>query len=202
MSKIKKDAVVAITGNKKNNSTAIIISALEKKAGPIVKKLIAIARIDSQKDFDFAAELVKNLKELRKLADTEEKTITVPLEQAKKAAIAHFKPFKEKVAKAEEETKKLMQEFVLRQDRQIEKAAKDLESNKIKKVETYVNKTRSLEVHSAYASVRSTRKAVIVNEKLIPREYMEPNMKAINEAMKANKAIPGVEYKVEKGISI
>lgn len=73
--------------------------------------------INSQSDFDYVADLLKKLKAGMKDIESDRSSLTAPLEAAKKAIIAEFKPFQDWAGGIEAMAKKAMNAWLDRQER-------------------------------------------------------------------------------------
>lgn len=183
-------------------SAAVVVSSLQKEAKPLFKKLYAVGKIDNQSDYEFAGALVKELKDLAKQADNKEKSITKPLDEAKKNTIELFKPFKEEVAGVETKIKLEMSVFYEKNKNKQLKLEQDMDSGKIKNMSTFVRKHNALTVSSGSASARTLKELVIVNDKKIPREFLMPDEAKIKAAFKAGEEVPGCEWRDKTSIAI
>ena len=65
-----------------------------------------------------------------------------------------------------------------------------------------MNKVAKLTTENNAASIRKVWKAVITNEKLIPREFLVPDTAKIVEHCKKGGTLPGVEWKQVDSIAI
>lgn len=171
-------------------SAAVVVQSLQKQATPLFKKL-EVVKIDSQEEYDRAGKLVKELKEMAKVADQKEKAITNPLNEALKETKALFKPFKDRVAEVELQTKAGMNQFLIKQEAATKKLEEKFERGDIKKVSTLVAKKEELQVQSANSKVRKVKVLKIVDASAIPREYLEPNESAIKAALLEGKKVKG-----------
>lgn len=182
-------------------SAAVVMAAIEKKATPLFKRL-ADAAISSSKDFDKLAADLSELKELSKLADAEQKTITNPLNEALKATRAHFKPFIDRVAEVEGLKKIEMRHFLLNQAKASKALEAKLESGEIKKVSTLVRKQAELAITTSHAQVRRVWTLTIVDAKKIPREFLVPDEQCIREAFKAGRDVAGCKWEQIETVAI
>lgn len=184
-------------------NVAVVIQSLEKQAKPISKKLEKLTAIKTQDNYDAAALLMKELKSLSKTAEKEMKTITDPINEALRATRQHFKPFMDRIAAIERETKTLMLQFVEQQKRLSQKVDEDFESGKIKRVRTFAARKAQTEVkNSPAAKVRKVWTLEIENESVIPREYLMPDTAKITEALRAGKTVKGCAYIQKETIAI
>lgn len=194
--KISKESKEAV-------STEIIIASVEQKAKGAFAKLKRITRIDSQEDVEVASNQVKVLKELAKEADTQKTGITDPIYQSIERIEELFKPFADKVKKADTDLKTLILDYAERQEKKLQQAQEDFKDGKIKKVSTFTEKTSALQVGSAGAAkFKNVSQLFITDVKKIPLEYMVPDETKIKEALKAGKKVPGAEMRKVKKVSI
>jgi len=182
-------------------NTAVVVASLEKLAAPTIRKVTDL-KIRTKDDYELAATLISKLKELSKQAEVEEKRITTPLNEARKATRAHFKPFQNRVAEIENKTKMDMLEFLETLKKLSAKAEQDFENGKIKKVSTIVGKMADLRVDNGTAQVRKVWKLFIDNPDLVPRGYCMPDEAVIKEAMKNGNPVAGCRYEQVDSIAI
>jgi hypothetical protein len=196
---------LSVVENKKVSeavSTAVVIQSLEKKAKPVFKKLESIDSITTVEDNERAAEQLKFLKVLAQEADAQQKEITDPLEQAKKATIKLFKPFKDRVAEMETTIKLKMSNFLTLQKKKEVKLLEDFDNGKIKNVSTFTKKSQELQITSNVMQVRKVWTVEVENENEIPREYLVPDMEKIKQAFKDGKKVKGAKYFQKETIAI
>lgn len=182
-------------------STQVVIASIEKKAGKHLNQLTGLP-IKSKEDYELKAIALKELKSYRKEAEVQEATIAAPLKKAWDATKQLFKPFYTKVDNAELLTKKSMLTFIAEQDVKIKKLEAKFEKGEIKKVNTLLDKKSSLTIISNASSVRVTKELVIVDEKVIPREYLIPDLAKIKAALKNGVAVSGCKLDYKKGLAI
>jgi hypothetical protein len=181
----------------------VIVATLEKKHAKTFKALSTVSAIRNQEEFDYAAECVRVLKDAAKLAKVEERKITDPLTEALDATRDLFRPFYSKVNDAETTIKLLMSVYMEENKKKIELLEEKVANGEIKNISTFVNKVAKLTIENNAASIRKVWKAQITNEKLIPRQFLVPNVQAIVEHLKKGGApIPGVEWKQVESIAI
>lgn len=188
------------TVNKTN--TAIVLSNLEKKASPLFKKLSQIGNINSQDSFDNAAALVKQLKELGKLAEVQKRTMLEPVKETEKRIREHFKPFETKLLEIETAIKLQMSIFLEDNKKKLAKIDEEFGNGKIKKIGTYTNKVNDLQVQSTSAQIRKVKKLEIYSAKDIPAEYLVPDEDKIMAALKQGKEVPGCRIVIVENIAI
>lgn len=188
--------------NKQQTANAMIVAqSLQKQANPKFLQINKIS-IDTQEDYQAAAKLLSELKELGKLALGEQEKFTKPINELLKVTRSHFKPFFDKIAMLEEAKKAEMVAFLNKQEAEAKKLEKKFEEGGIKKVSTFMRKQEELQTTSEDAVVRRKKVLKIVSEKKIPREYLVPNEALIMAALKDGKSVPGCELAEEKIIAI
>ena len=177
------------------------LTKLEKQANDV--------KIESAEDNVKAIDLRAQLKEAGSKIKNTKESITKPLNEALKNARELFKPVEELYEKAESiiAGKLLAYNQKIREEAAKEEAriAADLEKGKIKKLETAERRIENIErventTHGniGKAQVRAIQKVRIINEALLPREYLEPNNVAIRRDALGGKSIPGVEVYTEE----
>ena len=179
---------------------AIVLRSLEVEAQPLFKKLKAITSIESQDDYDRALTLTKNLKELARLAKEKEQSFTIPLNDLIKKARELFKPFTTMVEATEANVKVLMLEYVKQQQDALKELEEDFSTGKIKRVSTFANK--AAEFSAKKSGNRKVWKAVCVEERITPREYLVPDMQAITNALKSGHKVTGWSWEQVDQIAI
>lgn len=197
--KIEKSDGKIVPFTKDQVSTEVVVASLEKQAKPLEKKLMSYSKITTQEDYDTAAALMKQLKELSKQADEKEKEITEPLKGVIKKAIALFKPFKDKVASTEVTLKLAMSIFVEGKKATTAKLEQQVTSGKIG-IAKFTEKTAELSAKSSFVKERSVKVLVIEDIAKIPREYMVPDEVKIKKALKMGMKVSGC--KLEEQISL
>lgn len=198
-----KTKAVAIPKEKSDRvNTAVVLSSLEKKAAPLFKRLHAIAAIKTRESFDLAANLVKQLKEIGKISESEKRSILEPLKETEKRIREHFKPFETKLLEVETQTKLQMSLFLENSKKKLAKVDEAFEEGKIKRVGTYTSKVAELQVQSNSAQIRKVKKLSIYSLKDIPAEYLMPDEDKIMAALKQGKEVPGCRIVLVDNIAI
>jgi hypothetical protein len=183
-------------------NTLVVFKSIEKKSMPLKKKVTDLV-IKSQKDFDLAGQILKQLKDLDKSAKAEEAKIADPLKEALAATKLHFKPFHDSVAQIEADTKGKMIQFMNKQQAEQVKLAEKVESGEIKKASTFLRKSEELNVSgSVNTKLRKIKKLVISKESLIPREYLIPDETKIKLALEAGVKVPGCRIDLVDNLAI
>lgn len=180
------------------------ISKLENQANAFT--------ITTAEEYAASADLIAKLKEAGSAIKTKKESITKPLTEALNNARDLFKPIEQQFANAESIIKAKILTYKRKIDEEARakeaKIAADLESGKIKKMETAERKMEAVARVAPTTrgsvgeiQVRKVKKVRIVNESLIPREYLEPNMVAIRRDALGGKQIAGVEVYDEETVA-
>ena len=168
--------------------------------------------IATKGDFDAGADLLHQVKETKNFLTSRKEEITRPLMNALASVRDFFKPFESAYAEAEKTIKAKMLAYQVAEEERIEKEkeriAKRIDKGTMK-AETAINKLENLGSANTAASgavgkvtTRTLTKIRIINETLIPREYMSPNLPLITEAiLRKGVEIQGVEKYTEKVIA-
>ena len=190
------------SSKKETINTAIVVKSLEKQAKPLIDKLGKLDKIKTQEDYKKAGELLKQLKEIGKIALVEEEKFTIPLKGLLKTTQEHFKPFKDNQVLVETNIKSAMLLYVAARDAKVEKLEQDFDAGKIKKIDTYLKKSQSILSSNEYVQERKKTIVVITSMEKIPLKYLEPNLKLIKEALEAGKEVPGAKLDQEVVLAI
>lgn len=181
-------------------STAVVAKSLEKEAAPLFKKLSTITKIKNDQDCENAGVMVKELKALSKTADAKMALIINPMKESIKQTQILFKPFTDQVADVEATIKAMMVEFIDAKKTKVVALEEKVESGQVS-IKSYAKKVEQLTSFTG-GSKREIKVTVITNDKLIPREYLVPDMVAIGIALKAGVVIPGCKLETKTSIAI
>lgn len=183
-----------------------------KEIAPVKAKvnqaLVAVRGIviKTPEDFEAGVELGNKIKLVAKAVTQRKEAITKPLNEALRSARDLFRPLETDLGTAETELKskmlafkeaerKALAETQAKAEARVEKGTMKSETA-LKKVqgakEAMTDKTVRTEGGAKATEVKYTE-YVIVDESLIPREYLVPDMVKIKEAMKSGKPVAGVE---------
>lgn len=166
--------------------------------------------IKTNDDMPIATDLLGRIKSIgKKITETKE-TITKPLNEALKNARSFFSPVESEYEKAERIVKTKMLDF---QRAETIRAAKKAESF-VKKVEegkmTFEKASEKMNavapkkvVESEHSTVqfRTVKEVVVVDEKLVPRDYLVLDMVKIRKVALAGVEIPGVKVEEKQTIA-
>jgi hypothetical protein len=169
--------------------------------------------IDTQTKYDFCADLLKQVKNRATLLDTKRKERTKPLDDVKAIIMADFKQLIEPLIQFETDVKKKMIEFILEQQRLRDEEQKRLDAEAMKKIKEtgeseavvpIVNAPiKTVRTGTSTSTIKENWQVVIVDESLIPREYMTPDLKKLTACAKAGvRDVPGVRYENVGSLSI
>ena len=184
---IKKDAEV---------SAAVVLKSITMGAKPIQKKLTDI-KVETHEDFILAGELLKDLKNKRKLAEEKKKAITEPLMKALQEVRSLFSPFEKLVDALEKEVKDKMLIWYNETERNKQKLIKAYEDDK--PIDKLIKKP--IDNSSQYSQAR-TKKVYHYDLNLIPKKYLMPDEHKIKSAITAGLTVPGVTVTEEKILAV
>jgi len=203
---------------KQNSVVPAEVVALVEKSDRFVAQAEEFKVADAPA-YQQAGNWLKQIKSKTKELDDLRKSMTKPLDDSKKAIMAFFKPPMERLSTAEvsikrgmvayaqiEEKKRVEAEEKLRkeQEKLLEKADIAAAAGKEKRAEKFEEKAEMMvtTVQSTVQKVagiqfRKVWRYNIINEKLIPREYLMVDEKKLGELArteKENANVPGVEF--------
>src|SRR3990167_10201870 len=170
------------------------VSAVERKADAI--------EITKSEEYANAVDIVAKLKEIGSKIKEKKESLTKPLNEALRNARELFAPLEMQFSNAEGIIKGKLLDYKRKKDEEarIEEAriAARVEKGTLK-IETAERKMEAVERIDTTTrgdvgeiSIRQIKKVRIVNESLIPREYLQPDMVAIRRDALGGKAIAGV----------
>lgn len=157
------------------------------------------------------SDFLNQVKQVKKAVTDKKESVTRPLMEGLAAARDLFKPLESVCAEAEKTIKAKMLTYT--EDKQVEiDKEKDRIGKRVEKgtmnVDTALDKIENLgEVGKTFrgdngkVSVRTMRKVRIVDESLLPREYLVPDVKKITQVVLAGLVVPGAEAYEEKVIA-
>lgn len=188
-----------------NNQLAII----QKQIVPIAERAIAM-KIATTKDMVEATEILSQLNKINDKIIQEKEKVTVPLNQALKAERNRWKPAEEKYTEAIQAIRDEMENYqteLVRIEREKQQKIADRVARGTLKVETAIRKldeveTPETEIATTAGLVQFAEVKVlkIVDDSLIPREYLIVDEKAILDALKAGKVVPGAELETKQQV--
>src|SRR3990167_632872 len=167
--------------------------------------------IATQEDYTNAVDLVSKLKETGKLIKDKKESITKPLNEALRNARDLFAPIEDQFIKAEAIVKTKLLDYKRMKDAEaraeeakitarVEKGTLKLETAE-KKLDTIERVDTTTRGAVGVVQVRKIKKVRIVDEFLIPREYLKPDEVAIRKDALNGKTIPGVVIEEEEIIA-
>lgn len=177
-----------------------------------VQKGASNLQITSVSDMQKGTDLLSSVKEVKKAITARKEEITRPLMTALASARDLFKPLETGYAEAEKTIKAKMLDFSVAEEERIAKEKSRVEARvekgtmrtdtAIKKMEEIGDKKSSFAGNTGKVNIRTVQKVRIVDETLIPREYLVPDMTKITQAvLKDNQNVPGVEIYEDKIIA-
>jgi hypothetical protein len=183
--------------NPRKVSAQIVVKNLEKQALPIMKKLRAL-KVKDAESRENARTLTKDLKDIGKAADAKLSDIVEPIKEGIKRIQDFFEPFQTEVAEIEAEVKRQ----ILKYD---EKAAAKKKTLDVKFATGKVSASKYLTLSADLEDTKGSRtlqRAIAIDERLTPREYLVPDVKKIEKALKDGVNVKGWELQDKKSIAI
>lgn len=184
------------------------VKALEKSIAPVVAKASKIVVIRDAKEMEIATETLSQLNKYADSVKAEKKKLTEPANATLKAIKALFAPLEDAVLPKIEAIRGAMSAYQTEQTRlareEEAKIASRVGEGKGKlKVETAVKKMEDIDkpaekiaTASGGLRFREDKKLKIMDETMIPREYLIPDEKKILDALKGGTAVAGCEIEL------
>ena len=173
-----------------------------KKQVSFVKKAASDLVIESAGDMAKGSDLLDAVKKVETMIIERKEQITRPLMTALASARDLFKPLEIDHAEAKITIKAKMLAYAIEEEARITKEKSRIEARVEKgtmRTDTAIKKMEG--IGDNQTSIRTVTKIRIVDENLIPREYLVPDMTKITEAVLRQKLfISGVETYEEKSI--
>lgn len=180
------------------------VSKLENQANEV--------QILKAEDYTFAVDLVAKLKDIGSKIKNVKESITKPLNEALRNARELFRPIEDQFTNAESIVKTKLLDYKRKIDEEARKKesviAEKVEAGKIK-LETAEKKMEKIERVETTTrgkvgevQVRKVKKVRIINEALIPRNYLALDMVAIRRDALSGIIIPGTEVYEEETIAV
>jgi len=182
-----------------------------KQQVSIVQQSANALVVEDQKGMSLATDILHNVSQAEKYVIEQKEAITRPLMASLAKVRDLFRPVESNLADAKKIIKSKMLEFSILESDRIEKEQARISARVAKgtmKNETAASKLEALgEVNAGSqgevgkSSIREVRKIRIIDETVIPYEYMMPNLPKITEAIiRQGLTISGCELYVEKQI--
>lgn len=146
-------------------------------------------------------EMLRAVRDVETSITTRKTEITRPLMQALASARDLFKPFELGLGDAKKVVKAKILAYSIEQEEIARKSAEAVEKRVEKgtmKAETAAGKLAAIEDSKVKTNVRTLRKLSIVDEMLIPREYLIVDREAVTKALFAGTEVPGAILVEEK----
>ena len=168
--------------------------------------------IENLEQYKEAVDIVAKLKEYGSQIKEKKESLTKPANDILKKARLMFAPIEEQLKRAEGIIKIKLLDYKRKSDEEArakeEKIASRVEAGTLK-LETAEKKMEAIErvdntTQGSFGDVqiRTNKKVRIINESLLPREYLVPDNVAIRRDALGGKQIPGVEVYEEESVAI
>ncbi len=160
-------------------------------------------QVSSQAEMDYATEVLHNVKQAEKYLDERKTNITRPLMKSLSSIRELFKPLELQLSETTKIIKSKMLAYQIEEEARIQKE-KDRISARVERG-TMLASTAAGKLEAVgdgpKSNIRTLKKVRIIDETIIPREWLEPSMIRITEAViRKGIEIPGVEVYSEKQI--
>lgn len=181
---------------------------LKEEVSPVIAKALEIT-IKGKEDMVTATDYLSKLNKIADRIKEEKDKVLGPLNEARKAEMARWKPVEIMYEKGIEYIRHAMSDYqtleVKRQREEEAKLAARIGEGKGKiKFETAMRKMNEIEkpednvvTDSGSIKFRETKVLKIVNEKIIPREYLLVDERKVTEALKAGVTVAGCELELK-----
>jgi len=150
--------------------------------------------VRTAEDVEVGEEMLRAVRDIEDSLNDRKTQITRPLMQALASARDLFKPFELGLAEAKKTVKAKILAFSIEQEEiarvATEKVEKRVEKGTMK-VETGAGKLEEIEKSKVKTNTRTLRKLSIVDETLIPRDYLIVDREAVTKALFAGTEVPG-----------
>lgn len=209
------DSVYVIIQNRTQlNAKQMDITLYEKASN----RLVATANemvINSEDTNKAATDQLSEIKKAQKLIEIEKQKVLGPLNEAVKAERDRWRPIENFASEAESiiKTKMLGWYNVVRKKAEEERQRIENDA-RIKKAATIEKKMEEVKVEQQKAApvvvktesgggsqIKKIQVFKIHDEKLIPREFLTPDVQKIKQAIKDGRAVPGAGYVTEETIA-
>lgn len=161
-------------------------------------------KIETQEQYDFANDLVSEVKSRAAQLEAKRKERTRPLDETKKLIMADFNEIIEPLVRFEEVVKKQMIDFLrAEQKRKDEEQARidaaalaEAKKNNVSDVVVPIvnEEVRTVRTGGATSTLKDKWEVTILNPALVPLEYLSPDPKKIQAAVdKGVRNIPGTK---------
>lgn len=158
----------------------------------------------NQAEADLATSLLHDVKQAQKVLDEKKTGITRPLMQSLSQIRELFKPLESNLADATSIIKSKILAWTIeeqdKKDKEQAKIAARVEKGTMR-ADTAANKLETISKESPKSNIRTLKKVRIIDETVIPREYLIVDMIKVTEAvLRQGAVIPGVEIFEDKQI--
>lgn len=193
--------------NIKNEKEITIVKAKSTKALNEAVDLI----IETDEDYQNAGNLKLRIKEISKTIEERKSSIIKPINEALAQIRSMFRPAEESCKTSDSIVTSKMIAYDDKKELEAKKKAESIESKvesgyikpetAVKQLENIDNAPKGMKSVLGTVFIRKTKNVRIINESLIPREYLMIDMVKLRQAMlKDGKKVPGAEVFEEKNM--
>lgn len=166
-----------------------------------ISTLPAAPVIENQNDLDAASLVLRRIKGIKNAIEERKKQITKPLMDSLSSVRELFRKYEDGAKAAEASFKAAILSYEATQDANRAQIAAGVADGTVD-LATAIESMEKPDAPKGISS-RTVTKVRVIDEKLIPRDYLEPNMKLIVEAvLKQGLTIAGVEKYEEKQLAV
>lgn len=180
-----------------------------KKEVSVVQALANSIEITDEESFSKSSDVLSKIKQYGKIIKERREEITRPLLTSLNSVRNLFRGVEDACESAEKTIKNKVSSYLAEQEIKVniekQKIADQIEKGKLKNPETIAKKLDNIEEVKTNTSgefgkirTREVKKIKIVDETLLPREYLIPNEKKITEDFKNGIEIPGTEVYIDR----
>lgn len=179
------------------------LQVLRQESSSVEKEVLGLT-IKNDEDLALVSDRIKQVKQLEKRVKEEQEKFTQPAKEIISQAKVKYGPFIERCKSWESLLKKKAAEYMSSQQKarqeEEEKLAKRVEKGTMKeetalrKLESLPESKSSFDTGKSSVRMRMIKSIEVVDETLLPREYLMPNMAKLKAAaLQEGKTIPGIK---------
>lgn len=189
--------------------TGLVNIPTSKEIAEVKGKVLAVQEaaykyvIKDSKDLTLGENMLRTIKDIETGITARKEEITRPLMKALASARDLFKPLETGHAEAKKVIKEKMLAYQIEEEQRIAEAQAKIEARVEKgsmRPDTAAGKLETIQEGKSKLNTRILRKLEIVDESLLPREFLVPDRDAITKALFAGTVVPGAQLKEEKVI--
>lgn len=188
------------------------IQLLSKEIEPIIESAQKMSAVETQEDYTMASDYLKVIKNKYKNIEDKRKQWTKPLDEAKKAIMDDVKTLLSPLLDLEDKLKSLMLDFAVKEKKRLAEEQRLIDEEAKEKMretgELYMevkNVEEDMKTKRGNISTATVKESVsfeVIDESIIPREYLVLDEKKVLADIKIGKEIPGIKKTKKETIAI